>query len=755
MEINGFKTFIPGKMMKDESGEEIFVPGKVIETKNGQKFVPGQVIETPEGEKFIPGKVMDSPDGPKFVPGQMIETKSGSVFIPGQVIQTDNGMKFVPGQIVETENGAVFVPGQVIDSPDGCRFVPGQLVDTPEGPRLLPPDIKGDGDIEFCVQGFDINQEEMKLLAGSSSPASMSDILSGAGGTAIAGEALKALAAGFKTHKSKDVVSIVGEKDEEEDIDKIMEDELLDAYDSPDTRQIIKAVFIAVFAEICDNVDEVLNVMDDYMCDNLGEKLEDTIMSKMKLNPAIESLKKIFQEKNPNDPQEFEIMNLISGIISCSIPGALKECCDGGDDLEERRLKAVLLDCIEESIRNILQEEGVVPKGLIEDIRELIQLAKELEFEGNQSFFSKVAAVTEGRCSSKFMNTLIKNFKEKASLPNFGFDMKDLLNRLTQILSPRMLLQQGFHILSSNMPELVKDVLGALKGDIRDIEGNSALDILHYAIGKIMNLHTGDELKYLFKQLEEDPDVLTKDSGVAAMIEQAVGLATFMNQTDTAAALSKLLSDPQTFHTIKADPIVLDTLKKLLCMRKLAEKDPEKRKRISKLQRLTTADRHDMLLRELCEMSELLLRPPYDIKSSKKLKKSRSMIKASKSMIMSSKDIPMNAFLAIKTTAEKKDEGWLQNFLSESVVDEVPWECSKALIILKDGYQAIIPREASRSILLGEASYTLIDDNGIEFFLSPMDKKKRREKGMDENPSVQRNKSNHDMEGSFNVSINI
>ena len=48
------------------------------------------------------------------------------------------------------------------------------------------------------------------------------------------------------------------------------------------------------------------------------------------------------------------------------------------------------------------------------------------------------------------------------------------------------------------MPDLVKDVLGSLKGDIRDIEGNSALDILHYAIGKIMNLFAGDELKYFF-----------------------------------------------------------------------------------------------------------------------------------------------------------------------------------------------------------------------------------------------------------------
>ena len=624
------------------------------------------------------------------------------------------------------------------------------MVDTPEGPRLLPPNMT-DGDMEFCVQGFDINQEEMKLLLGSSSaPVNMSDILSGAGGSCVAGEALKALAAGFKTHKSKDVISIVGEAEEEGDIDKIMEDELLDMYDSPSVRQIIKAVFIAVFAEICDNIEEVFSVMDDYMCDNLGEKLEDTIMSKMKLNPAIEKLKHIFQEKNPNDPQEFDIMNLISGIISCSIPGALKECCDGGDDLEERQLKAVLLDCIEESIRNILQEEGVIPKGLIEDIKELIQLAKELEFEGNDSFFSKVAAVSEGRCSSKFMNTLIKNFKEKANMPNFGFDMKDLLNRLTQILSPRMLLQQGFHILSGNMPELVKDVLGAIKAEIRDIEGNSALDILHYAIGKIMNLYTGDELSYFMGLLEQNPEAILRDQGVADMIEQAVGLASYMNKSETAAALAQLLSDPDKFAAVKADPIVLDILRKLFCMRKLAERDPERRQRIANLQKFSPADRNDMLLRELCDMSDLLLRPLHDIKSSKKLKKSRSMIKASKSMIMSSKDIPMNAFLAMKTTADKKDEGWLQNFLSESVVDEVPWECSKALIILKEGYQAIIPREASRSILLGEASYTLIDDNGIEFFLSPMDKKKRREKGIDENPGARR-----EQEQAFNVSIHI
>ena len=69
------------------------------------------------------------------------------------------------------------------------------------------------------------------------------------------------------------------------------------------------------------------------------------------------------------------------------------------------------------------------------------------------------------------------------------------------------------------------------------------------------------------------------------------------------------------------------------------------------------------------------------------------MVKKSKSVIMTAKDIPMNAFLAMKSAAasEKQDEQWLQGFLSESVRDEVPWECSKALIITKDGFQVRFP----------------------------------------------------------------
>ena len=125
------------------------------------------------------------------------------------------------------------------------------------------------------------------------------------------------------------------------------------------------------------------------------------------------------------------------------------------------------------------------------------------------------------------------------------------------------------------------------------------------------------------------------------------------------------------------------------------------------------------------------------------LKKSKSMIKKSKSMIMSAKDISMDAFNVMKGKADEKDKGWLQNFLTESLVEDIPWECSKALVILKAGYQAIIPREASRGILMGETSYTIIDDNGVEFFLSPKDKKARKDGGQDV-PSDRKIKTSED-----------
>ena len=53
--------------------------------------------------------------------------------------------------------------------------------------------------MEYCVQGFDINLEEARLLLGKSkSSTDLHDLLGGVGGAVVSPEALRALAEGFE-----------------------------------------------------------------------------------------------------------------------------------------------------------------------------------------------------------------------------------------------------------------------------------------------------------------------------------------------------------------------------------------------------------------------------------------------------------------------------------------------------------------------------------------------------------------------------
>ena len=66
------------------------------------------------------------------------------------------------------------------------------------------------------------------------------------------------------------------------------------------------------------------------------------------------------------------------------------------EDINEDNFKAVLLSSIGDSIKGILEEEGIDSRGLFEDIRDVVKLAKDLGFDENESFFSKVAALLGG-----------------------------------------------------------------------------------------------------------------------------------------------------------------------------------------------------------------------------------------------------------------------------------------------------------------------------------------------------------------------
>jgi len=98
--------------------------------------------------------------------------------------------------------------------------------------------------------------------------------------------------------------------------------------------------------------------------------------------------------------------------------------------MNDESFKTALLSNIGESIKGILEQEGIDSKGIYEDIKDVVKLAKDLGFDENDSFFSKVAALTEGRANSVFMSSLLEKLKSGTGKPNNNFDMNDLLCQL-------------------------------------------------------------------------------------------------------------------------------------------------------------------------------------------------------------------------------------------------------------------------------------------------------------------------------------
>ena len=596
--------------------------------------------------------------------------------------------------------GALFVPGLVMDSPDGAKLIHGEVVQTPEGPRLLPPDVKGDGKLEFCVQGFDINIEEARLLLGKSKSSSdvVSDLLGGVGGAVVAPEALKALAEGFDVVKAGNLIPTMGAGPD--DADKVLEDELLDAYDSPAARRIIKASFLAVISDLCADLEELSEggAAEAFIQGKLKEKLESLLIrGNKKLNPALEALRKHLEEKQPGATETEDMMNLIAGIITCSVPGALKECCPDHSCLEETAFRAILLGCVEDTVRGLLEEDGVVSKNVVADMKELLDIARELEPGENGSFFAKVAAVSEGRCNNKLMDALLDKLSSGATLQALGGE-KAVMEKLVNMMGSKLPLQEAFKDMAEKNPNFLQDVLKNLSEEDRESSNMNAADLLHNAVVRTVEDGCQRQLDGLISQLEREEGgrgELT-DEDVVSMLRQAIGLARFMGRAHVVEALEEMLRDPAAVGAIREDAVTRGVLRKILVMRRLAGRDSKKRRKLEKLEKYSNRryndDEDDDSLKRFVDQSDALTRGPVG----GRLKKSKSMIKKSKSMIMTAKDISMNAFMAIKNTASEKDERWLQNFLSESVVEDIPWECSKALIILKEGFQAIIPREASR-----------------------------------------------------------
>lgn len=647
--------FLPGQIVMTEKGEQ-FVPGQVVETSSGPKFVPGRMVDTRTGPKFVPGQTVETPEGPRFVPGQIVQTKVGPTFIPGQVISTeDEGSRFVPGQVVDTAEGPRFVPGRVVESGElGVTFVPGQIVQTEEGPRFIAPDLMDtpEGEMEFSVQGFEVTPEELALLR----PSHQRVNGRSHGETSIDARMLRQLSeAGMSIGRK--VPANVPNVDVDVDPTAIALEHALVIAEKLGLRgdsAVKMAQVVSTVSQLAHNIVKQHQHEEKLSLGNICNGHESPILTNG-------------HAQNGHN----EDIDWLHEAIKAAIATAVLAITDNE---EQQRTNGdngqnFILSSISEAFNVVLRKGSTSIDQSVNDVLKILLLSH------NRKSLCQGAILDLLESSSNKIDIL------KSTV--VGQFLKDeiVLERLSAVLEEENgndLFGAAFRTVSKDNPELLSRVLEKVSQEVGGIATErEAADTVHKAI--VQAVRESSELRV--KELLND-----EGSHVRELLLQAVGLARALGMSTTANSLLAVISDEKSTQVLAGDKVTLDILKRLTVMRKLAEERPQFVLALRELISDPEMARADPNLRTLVRESAALMIVPEE------------------ASLQSSVDVPTSLLHAENSLA-------IEDFLMKK-----SYKPSTIFMILKQGIQAVVPREASRAVLTGQVAYTVLDENGITHF---------------------------------------
>lgn len=653
--------FLPGQIVTTEKGE-MFVPGQVIDTVDGPKFVPGRTIETRTGPKFVPGQNVETPEGPQFVPGQIVETKVGPTFIPGQIISTeDEGSKFVPGQVVDTPDGPRFVPGRIVESEElGVTFVPGQIVQTEHGPRFVAPDLTDtpEGEFEFSVQGFEVTPEELNLLKVQN--ASYSTSTKFFGDISIDSRIMKQLSeAGMSVGNGHGPFELPHVDIDVDPTAVALENALIIAekIGLHGNSAVKMAQIVSTVAQLAKNIVQKSNQQYHCLPTKNGTKMSNG-----------HSIHKQANGHHEEEGSEKQVKSAIKNAVAAAVVAFSSDNHLKNDDQSQSYVFSVISEAF-----------NVLLRGEPTNISESVDVAlKILLIPENRNLICKSAMCTLLEESNNKIDIL------KSTVVSNILKEDVILERLAQVLEEENdndLVAFAFKNLSKGDPELVSKVLQKVSLDVADITTEKeAADKVHKAIVQAVRESSESHVKELLCE---------ESTTVREMILQAVGLAKALGLASVASTLLAVISDETSTRALAGDKVTFDILKRLTVMRKLAESRPQ----------------YVSALRDLCSDPEMARKDPRLrtlVRESAAL-----MIVPEEAPLQSSVDIPMSLLNAENSLA-------IEDFLMRK--KRRASATSSIIMILKQGLQAVVPKEAARSVLKGEVAYTVLDEQGIRHF---------------------------------------
>lgn len=167
-----------------------------------------------------------------------------------------------------------------------------------------------------------------------------------------------------------------------------------------------------------------------------------------------------------------------------------------------------------------------------------------------------------------------------------------------------------------------------------------------------------------------------------------VALAKALGLTDVAQnVLNAMRSGADVIGKLRQDDNVMDLIERVVVMHKLAKNRSAQRDALQTLRADPYGARKVPAIREMLRRSGICTIRPI-----------------AKSKLSDSNEVPISLFCSDNQLA-------MEDFLMRRQT-----KSRGAFLIVKEGLQAVVPRECSRDVLTGKCAYTVLDENGIRHF---------------------------------------
>ncbi|CAH0551665.1 unnamed protein product [Brassicogethes aeneus] len=691
------------------------------EGEQNKKRVSGVKVKLTSGKEcFISGQMVHTEEGDVFVPGQTVENEFGSEYAPGITINVDNKPTLISGLIMgEEQRDPMFLPTQSTITSDGQLT----FASAPEErPPVQPEEKRLRTKLEKQKKEIEMQRRQEEK------------------------EALRMLH--IINHFAENI-----ESDDEPDIEnehtEVPVEIILDISDESDGSQSDsddKASSIELNNSEIEELDiEAIKLkqeqqrlemerlkqilMDDGMDDIISSLEEKKARLKLKLEElrklnlncesnlityaydpdAIEIASKITQDKDAinrvgeilltmtrrlstlRDKNSIRADNINTNIVSenatdieqkfngCSnkLKILFKTALVAANDVYKNRPKdqILALNAIGEIVTDALNADDTV-------LRELMNLMN-TPLDRQEICNTVLKELSQDIKETKV--SMLKTIANKCLQPT------DLYDYLAKIFESENIVYSSFVKISKLDPELVKVLIEELKVNIKEATTEeSAVRLLQECIINSATINLDKNIQQFISS--------TNEHNLLEFMEEALSFAKALDYEDVVDDLSR----PMNLDT--CDKKTYEMLKRMLLIRNLSERDYSLKTAIGRIKKNPECAKSDPRIRQLVRESAVLTSnyPP----------------------LRNSRDIPIGLM-------KKQNLLAIEDFLMQRIKIEYP------VLISRNSYQAVIPKEAARGVLAGRVSYALIDESGITNFkpmhmTSAISVNKNRERRIDD-----------------------